>query len=69
MTHVCVVGMTAGRIWNTRPECDAYGLISVIQNPKHKKNTSVFKKVAFSPKADTLATVDNRGNVFAFHIK
>lgn len=76
--EVCVVELATnfGRIWHSKPQPKADGLLSVLRNPKRAPGgrggalaPTAFTAVALSPLADTLATVDNYGNVFLFRIK
>ena len=55
-----------GQIWSKRPEVQADGLISVVRSGV---NRTSFASASWTRSADTVASVDTRGNVYAFHIR
>lgn len=58
-----------GRIWTGKPAIESDGLVSVFKHPAKGGSFELkLTAVAFSPSAELLATVDNRGNVVVFHI-
>lgn len=69
-----VVASGFGRIWTTRPTIQQDGLLTVLRSSSGRQHKApgpgrpCFTAVAFSCRAETLATVDNCGNVFLFHI-
>lgn len=74
--YVVELATNFGRIWTSKPSVAPDGLVSVLRNPKRARSGSGgvlaptnFTGVAFSALADTLATVDNYGNLFLFHIR
>ena len=55
-----------GQIWSKRPDVQADGLISVVRSGV---NRTSFASAAWTRSADSVASVDTRGNVYAFHIR
>ena len=53
-------------MWSTRPDIQRDGLISVVRSGIHRTSIA---SAAFTRSADSIATVDTRGYVYAFHIR
>ncbi|XRB19907.1 TBC1 domain family member 31 [Pseudoscourfieldia marina] len=67
--YTCVFAGSFGRVWTRRPTPTPTGLTTTFNAALQGNRPATFTSVAFAEDGATLATVDNRGRVYATHVR